>query len=560
MFAQRSREVGELLQRRGLVTAGRWAEVSARAAAAGLAPVELLAAAGELPRARVLAAIAAELGCCLVETPPRRLTAELVATVPPETARRHGVVPWRERGDCLEVLLADPFAVVDTAELAFALGREVRRCVADPDAVAALLQEHYGLAAADWAAAVPAPESVGATAAGPTALSAQTESPPVVRYVDEILEAAVRAGASDLHLEPFERVCRVRCRVDGALREWPSPSPELALAAASRLKVLANLDVAERRVPQDGRIQLQVDSRPVDLRLSTLPTQFGESVVLRVLDPVRAAGLGLDAIGLPAPLLAELRRVIGRPSGIVVVTGPTGSGKTTTLYACLRAINEAGAKLLTVEDPVEYELEGVMQVAVNPVAGLTFATALRSFLRQDPDVVMVGEIRDEETARVAVQAALTGHLVLTTLHTNDAAGAVTRLTDLGVEPYLVAASLEAVLAQRLVRCICPDCRRERVATPELVARLLPAGRSTAGLRFYVGAGCARCHGTGYRGRMGLFELLRVDDPLRELIARGAGTQELRDLARARGMQTLRTAGLAAVAARTTTAEEVLMYT
>ncbi len=381
----------------------------------------------------------------------------------------------------------------------------------------------------------------------------------MVRYVDDVLEQAIRERASDIHFEPFEHECRVRCRIDGALREWPAPPAQLALPVASRLKVLANLDIAERRVPQDGRIQFAVAGRPVDLRVSTLPTQFGESVVLRVLDSERSAAIALDGLGLGEPLLAELRGVIRRPSGIVVVTGPTGSGKTSTLYACLRELNEAGAKLLTIEDPVEYELEGVTQVAVNPAAGLTFAAALRAFLRQDPDIVMVGEIRDLETAQVAIQAALTGHLVLTTLHTNDAAGAVTRLTDLGVEPYLVAASLEAVLAQRLVRCICPDCRCEQAADPEILERLTPPGRSLAGMRFFAGAGCPSCRGAGYRGRMGLFELLRVDEPMREQIARGAGTQELRDLALARGMETLRGRGLDAIAARATTPEEVLKY-
>ena len=564
MFARRNREIGELLCRRGLMTPRRWAEVGEAAAAGGVAPVELLAASGELPRAQVLAAIAAELGCELVAAPPTRLPAEVVALVPPALARRHGVVPWRRGARGVEVLPLDPFGGEDLAGLGFALGLEVRRCVADPGVVAALLREHYGDGAEDLAEALAttATESgaAAAEAAGPEALAEQAGQAPVVRYVDEVLDQAVRERASDIHFEPFERECRVRCRIDGALREWPAPPAQWASPVISRLKVLANLDIAERRVPQDGRIQFVVGGRAIDLRVSTLPTQFGESVVLRVLDGERAAGLGLDALGLAAPVLAELRAVVRRPSGIVVITGPTGSGKTTTLYACLREINEAGAKLLTVEDPVEYELVGVTQVAVNPAAGLTFATALRSFLRQDPDVVMVGEIRDLETAQVAIQAALTGHLVLTTLHTNDAAGAVTRLTDLGVEPFLVAASLEAVLAQRLVRCICPDCRCEQVPAPEMLARLDPAGGALAGLRFFAGAGCASCRGTGYRGRKGLFELLRVDEGMRELIARGAGTQELRDLARARGMQPLRAGGIAAIAARETTPEEVLGYT
>ena len=562
MFAHRNREVGELVCRRGLVTAARCQSLLTEATAAGRSLAEHLGESDVLSRPRLLAVIADELGYGLIEAPPMRLPAEVATLLPASLARRHNVVPWREDGTCLEVLTLDPFAGPDGAELEFALGRKVRICMADPQVVAALQREHYG-AAADGLTAAPAPAE--SPAAEPVrseveALAVSAGLPPVVRYVNDVLEQAVRAGASDIHFEPFEHECRVRCRIDGALREWPPPPASLALPVTSRLKVLANLDIAERRVPQDGRIQLGVGGRSVDLRVSTLPTQFGESVVLRVLDNERSASIGLDSLGLAPSVLEELRRVIRRPSGIVIVTGPTGSGKTTTLYACLREINEAGAKLLTIEDPVEYELEGVMQVAVNSAAGLTFAAALRSFLRQDPDVVMVGEIRDLETAHVAIQAALTGHLVLTTLHTNDAAGAVTRLTDLGVEPYLVAASLEAVLAQRLVRCICPECRCEQLPGAETLARLAPGGGTLVGMRFYGGAGCPSCQGAGYRGRMGLFELLRVDDALRELVARGAGTQEIRDLARARGMQTLRAGGLAAMAARATTAEEVLLYT
>ncbi len=563
MLAHRDRELGELLSRRGLLEPRRLQELSTGASAAGLSLASRLESEGGLPRAVWLAALADELGRELVAAPPLRLEPEVAGLLPAAMARRHGIVPWRDDGRSLAVLALDPFAVPDGAELGFALGREVVVCVADPDVVAALLREHYGATAEGMAAAavaVAAGVAEARSATEPTELVSLSAQVPVVRYVNEVLEQAIRENASDIHFEPFERECRVRCRVDGALREWPGPPAALSLAVVSRLKVLANLDIAEARVPQDGRIRTSVQGRAVELRISTLPTQFGESVVLRVLDGERSAALGLDALGMAPPVLAGLRQLIRRPGGMVVVTGPTGSGKTTTLYACLREINEAGAKLLTVEDPVEYELEGAMQVAVNPAAGLTFGSALRAFLRQDPDVVMVGEIRDLETAQVAIQAALTGHLVFTTLHTNDAAGAVTRLVDLGVEPYLVAASLEAVLAQRLVRRICPDCRCEQVPAAEVLERLAPTGGSAGGLRFYGGAGCPRCQQSGYRGRLGLYELLRVDDGMRDCIVKGGGTQVLRDLARARGMQTLRAGGLAAIAARETSPEEVLKYT
>ncbi|HLP01327.1 MAG TPA: GspE/PulE family protein [Opitutaceae bacterium] len=563
MFAQRDREIGELLRHRGLVSVERCRTLEAEAHAAGVSLAAHLIESEFLSRSRLLTIVAEELGHEFVEIPPQRLSPEIAALLPGVLARVHRIVPWRDAEGVLELLLLDPFAGVDLGELEFALGRRVRVSVGDPQVVAALLREHYdgaGAIATGELALSAIPTGNSAALGNLDELAAQAGQPPVVKYVDELLERAVREQASDLHFEPFEQSCRVRSRIDGALREWPPPPAEYAPAVASRLKVLANLDIAERRVPQDGRIQFAPGGRAVDLRVSTLPTQFGESIVLRVLDGKRCAGVSLDALAMPAAVLSSMRAAIRRPSGIIVVTGPTGSGKTTTLYACLREINASGAKLLTVEDPVEYELDGVMQVAVNPTAGLSFATALRSFLRQDPDVVMVGEIRDLETAHVAIQAALTGHLVLTTLHTNDAAGAVTRLVDLGVEPYLVAASLEVVLAQRLVRCICPECRCEQVPPAGVRERLAGGSGEVVGGRFYVGAGCSACQGSGYRGRAGLFELLTVDDMMRERIARGCGTQEIRDLALARGLQPLRAAGLAAVAAGVTTCEEVLRYT
>ena len=560
-FTRHNAALGGVVRRLRLLPETRLRELEADEISTGQPLAELLLGQGGLDKARLLAGIAGALGVEWVAEPPPRLPPGVAALVPPALARTHGVVPLHGDARAVTVLCLDPLEAGDLHELSFALGREVLACVADPECVAALLREHYGVGAEVLAgfAEGGAANDGAAVAVSTEELVAMAGQPPVVRFVNEVLEQAIRERASDIHFEPFERELRIRCRIDGALREWPSPPPSLVLPVASRLKVIANLDIAERRVPQDGRIKLTLAGRPVDLRVSTLPTQFGESVVLRVLDRENA-GLSLDRVGLPPAELAALRAAIRRPSGIIVVTGPTGSGKTTTLYSCLRELNETGAKLLTIEDPVEYEIEGLMQVAVNPPAGLTFATALRSFLRQDPDVVMVGEIRDLETAQVAIQAALTGHLVLTTLHTNDAAGAVARLVDLGVEPFLVAAALEAVVAQRLVRRICTDCRCEQLPSAEMLARLIAAGGSTAGIRFFAGAGCPSCQGSGYRGRLGLFELLRVKDDLRERIARRAGTMELRDCARAQGMRSLRDAGLAALAARETTLEEVLKYT
>jgi type IV pilus assembly protein PilB len=394
--------------------------------------------------------------------------------------------------------------------------------------------------------------------ANPAQLASATEEAPVVRFVDVVLNQAIRDRASDIHFEPFEDDFKIRYRIDGALYEMTPPPLHLAQPITSRLKVLANLNIAERRVPQDGRIKLTLDGRPVDLRVSTLPTQFGESVVLRVLDQGQAP-VALQDLGLAPDIRDGLKQFLERPNGILIVTGPTGSGKTTTLYGALRAINSADRKILTAEDPVEYEIEGMMQVAVNPSAGLTFASALRSFLRQDPDVIMVGEIRDLETAQVAIQASLTGHLVLSTLHTTDAPGAITRLIDMGVEPFLIASSLEAVLAQRLVRRICRHCRRAVIADPALVRRFGLQSSDVAGREVFHGAGCENCHGSGYRGRVGIYEWLKVSESVRELIGQSAPTATIREQAQVHGLRTLREDGLRAVFDGVTTLEELARY-
>ena len=381
---------------------------------------------------------------------------------------------------------------------------------------------------------------------------------PVVRLVNLILIQAIRDCASDIHFEPFEDEFRIRYRIDGALYELTPPPRHLAHPIVSRLKVLANLNIAERRVPQDGRIRLDVDGRIVDLRISTLPTQYGESVVLRVLDK-SIVRLDLTSLGMPSTVISAVREVVRRPNGIFVVTGPTGSGKTTTLYSALSEVNQVENKILTAEDPVEYELEGIMQLAVNPRIGLTFSRALRAFLRQDPDKVMVGEIRDLETARIGVQASLTGHLVMSTLHTNDAPSAVTRLVDMGLEPYLLAASLELVLGQRLVRRNCNDCREAYVPAMGTLSRLGLDRVEHEQRSFFAGRGCPRCHGTAYRGRLGLFESFQVTSEIRDSIAAGASTFDLREQACEAGMQTLREAGVEAILNGKTSAEEVIRH-
>ncbi len=379
---------------------------------------------------------------------------------------------------------------------------------------------------------------------------------PLVELVEAVLTQAVRARASDIHFEPFEHELKIRYRVDGALHEMAPAPAFLGKTIATRLKVLARLDIAEQRAPQDGRFSFTAEGRTVDLRLSTLPTQWGESAVLRVLDQT-AVALDPEALGLPIAVREQLEKWTQRPHGLVVVTGPTGSGKTTTLYAYLQTLNRPGAKIVTVEDPVEYELPGAVQVQVEEAIGLGFAQALRSLLRHDPDVLMVGEMRDAETTQMAVQAALTGHLVLTTLHTHDGAGAIARLLDLGIEPYLLCATLTGVVVQRLVRRICPSCRHAFAPSPELLKEFGFDAPGMPAVHFHKGIGCDDCHGTGYRGRLPLVELWPITPALHALIHERAPAVELRRAAQACGFDSLRSSGRQRVLAGETTAEEVL---
>jgi type IV pilus assembly protein PilB len=370
---------------------------------------------------------------------------------------------------------------------------------------------------------------------------------------------AIKAQASDIHFEPFENEFKVRYRVDGVLYEMQSPPLHLASPLISRIKVLSNLDISETRLPQDGRILLSVGGKPVDLRVSTLPTIFGESVVMRVLDR-SVVKLDLDNIGLREEEMKMLKNLINLPHGIIIVTGPTGSGKTTTLYSCLNYANDVRWKIITTEDPVEYDLDGIVQCQVNEDIGVTYANLLRSILRQDPDTILVGEVRDLETAQIAVEAALTGHLVFSTLHTNDAPSAITRLLDLGVEPFLICASMEAIIAQRLVRRICTKCKEEIAPTEEMLMELGLTPRDVRGKKFCWGKGCSNCNNTGYRGRMAIFEMMLVTDRIKELVMKQASTEQIRHVAREQGMRTLRESGLLAIFDGHTTIEEVVRET
>jgi general secretion pathway protein E len=491
------------------------------------------------------------------------LAERLATDLPAEWLEEHGVLPVRvEDGRLVVATWRDGVDVQALDELRLRFGPALRLVRAPEAEVRATVRRLY----ADddlTAESVIAGLAAGAAGGGEQEralddLVHQANEAPVVRLVNLLLLEALEARASDVHIEGYARGLRVRYRVDGVLQDVPSPPAGLMPAVLSRLKIMADLDIAERRVPQDGRIRLRLHDRQVDVRVSTLPTLGGESVVLRLLDKERGGRVGLGELGMGADTLEDFIRAISRPHGIVLATGPTGSGKTTTLYAGLDRVRTGREKILTVEDPVEYELEGVPQVQVNEKVGVTFATALRALLRQDPDVMLVGEIRDEETAEIATHAALTGHMVLSTLHTNDAAGALTRLLDLRIPQYLVASTVEAVLAQRLVRVVCPGCARREPAEHGILADFGVQGPPLE--HVMRGAGCERCRGTGYRGRNGIYELLVMNDELRACMLQHRDAGELRRAAVANGMRTLRQDGLRLVREGVTTPEEVLRVT
>jgi type IV pilus assembly protein PilB len=500
------------------------------------------------------AVVAEELGADHFDLSSYEPPPSVINLVPSGMARLYGAFPITLDARGLHVAYTDPLNPQLVEDLRFGLGKQIVPVVARRSQVQALIDKHYGSGA-------PSVEDIfgGLAKAGKDSPEVEANSAPIVKFVDLVMTQAIKEKASDIHFEPFEHEFKIRYRVDGALYEMAPPPVHLANSVISRVKVMANMNIAERRVPQDGRIMTVVNGKPVDMRVNSLPTQHGESVVLRVLDR-SSVNLELEHLGMPPYLFDYITETIEKPNGIFIVTGPTGAGKTTTLYACLRRINQIDTKVLTAEDPVEYELDGIMQVPVNDAVGLTFAKALRSFLRQDPDKIMVGEMRDVETAQIAIQASLTGHLVLSTLHTNDAAGAVTRLVDMGVEPFLVSATLEGILAQRLLRTICKNCRSAYTPSLSILNQLGLSPDDIGGKQFYTGAGCEKCGGSGYKGRKGIYELLNVTDPIRELIVEKAPTLALKQKAIELGMMTLREDGLRNIYDGETTIEEVLKYT
>jgi len=541
--------LGQILKARGLVREAQIQEALAEQRKHGGLIGQILVTLGHCASADVTAALAEQAGLAAVDLARVRPSAEALAKVDASTAHAYCVLPLELGGTRLRVAIADPLNTAVLEDLAFQTGLAIEGAVADQETLRAKVKEFYG----EEGSLQDAIAAAAAVSGSDPEKAAQ--SAPVVRLLNSILHRAIADRASDVHFEVFPKDLRVRYRVDGALYEIEAPPVHLAAPLLARIKVMSDLDIAETKLPQDGRIALSIDGRPVDLRVATLPGIGGEGCVLRVLDR-SSVSLDLVALGMPPEDVQALNEMTQLPHGIVLVTGPTGSGKTTTLYAMLNQANDAAVKIITVEDPVEYDIDGIVQVPINEEIGVTYPKVLRTVLRQDPDKILVGEVRDAETAQVAVEASLTGHMVFATVHTNDAPSAITRLVDLGLEPFLITATLEAVVAQRLVRRVCPSCKTAYQPDEDLLREFGAEAGRLRGVTLHYGKGCEQCFHTGYRGRTAICEIMRVDSDLRRAILAGASTAEVRERATRAGMRTLRESGLRAVLEGLTTLEEV----
>ena len=566
----KGRKLGKILWRMGKVSLDQIKEALLQQKQKRRPLGEILVEMGHCADRDVEIALAAQMGIETVDLSKAEIPPEVIGKINAQTANLYRVIPleYQDEGKVLTVAVDNPDNFQATDDLRTLFGFNVRSVLTEPATMDALLTRYYGGGAGDELKniidEISADEELAkfqgrGESIDLTEISSLVEAAPVKKLLNLVLLQAIKDKASDIHFEPFETEFKMRYRVDGVLYEMVPPPRHIALAISSRIKVMANLDIAERRLPQDGRIALTVHGRAVDLRVSVLPTMFGESVVMRVLDR-SGVSLDLNKLGMRESDMNIFRQLIRRPNGICVVTGPTGSGKTTTLYSALAELNDISTKIITCEDPVEYDIDGLIQVQINSEIEMTFAKALRAILRQDPDVVLVGECRDLETAQISVQAALTGHLVFTTLHTNDAPAAVARLLDMGVQPYLITAVLEGVLAQRLVRRICQHCKTEYQPTEENLLELELRPEDIAGRSFFIGRGCDYCNNTGYKGRMAIHEIMMLDDDIRELIMQRASTNVIRNEARKRGMRNLRESGLLAIYDGLTTIEEVVKET
>jgi general secretion pathway protein E/type IV pilus assembly protein PilB len=554
----------EVLQEEGLVTAVQIAETRKSLGVDSASALDELVKRGVLSETDVLRTVAHRFGMEMISLAGLDLAPDVVTAVPQDIARRYKVIPVHRRDNTVTLAIGDPLDMDTLDNLRYVLKCTVEGVVARPDEIKAALDRYYPLETTmESVLGSMADDTVGVLATGQDLLPEESEitesDVPIIRLVSLIIHEAHRNRASDIHLEPMEKRFRVRYRIDGVLHEVESPPKRLQSAIISRIKIMSNMKIAEKRVPQDGRIAIKIKGRELDLRVSSVPSAHGESITIRILDK-QTLMLGLPKLGFFSDDQETFERLITVSDGIILVTGPTGSGKTTTLYACLNYINRPDRKIITVEDPVEYQLTGVNQVHVRSDIGLTFGASLRSILRQAPNVVMIGEIRDLETARIATEASLTGHLVFSTLHTNDAPSAITRLLDLGIKPFLVASSVRGVMAQRLVRCICQSCKEEHTPTAAELGMLGPVAEQIARVRLYRGRGCNNCALTGYLGQTGIFEIFVLNDEIRHMIFDKAPVMEMRTRAREAGMRTLREDGLRKVIAGITSLDEVLRVT
>ena len=566
----RGRQLGRILIKMGRIRRAEVLEALEVQREQGGPLGSILVMLGHITEEDLNLALAAQVGMTTVDLSRRDVPQDVINLIPAQMANTYKVVPfdYNEDRHCLSVAVASPDNFQATDDLQTLMGFNVIAALASADELQKALDRYYpedeqesikGLIEEIRDDETLARFEGRGDSIDLDELKEMAEANPVKKLLNLVLLQAIRDKASDVHFEPFEEEFKMRYRIDGVLYEMVPPPRHIAMAITSRIKVMADLDIAERRLPQDGRIELVVGGNPVDLRVAVLPTMFGESVVMRVLDRANVA-LDLDKLGMRDDDLRVFRQLISKPNGIVINTGPTGCGKTTTLYGALRELNTPDVKILTTEDPVEYDMDGMVQCQIRADIGLTFARCLRSFLRQDPDIILVGEIRDLETAQIAVQASLTGHLVLSTLHTNDAPSSIARLLDLGLEPFLVTATLEAIVAQRLVRRICEHCKTEFQPSEQLLMELNLTPDDVAGKTLYYGKGCDYCNNTGYRGRIGIYENMVLDDDIREAIINHASTNVLRDMAIKRGMRTLRESGLLAIFDGVTTIEEVVKET
>jgi type IV pilus assembly protein PilB len=557
------KQIGQILKEMELVTEGQIQEALEIQKDKGGAIGRILVELGYVTEEEILFALGAQWDMEIVNLDDISVPPEIIEKVPPSIANIYKIVPVEMDDGALVVAMSDPLNVGLLDELKFMLDYNVKGAVSNEGAIDRALKRYYGDQVESIETVIQQLEQdedlSQSGAIDISKIEMMGSLPPVVKLLNLILYQAIRDKASDIHFEPFENEFKIRYRIDGALYEMAPPPPHIALALISRIKVMSRLDIAETRLPQDGRVPLTIAGRPVDLRVSTLPTMHGESVVMRVLDR-SVVSLDLEQLGFSEEELKMFREIIRKPNGIILVTGPTGCGKTTTLYSALQEINTPELKVITTEDPVEYDIEGIMQVEINEEIGVDFATCLRSIVRQDPDVILVGEIRDLETAEMAIDASLTGHLVFSTLHTNDAPTTITRLIELEVQPFLISATLEAVISQRLVRKICLNCKTEFEPSDEMLYELGLSKKDVSDNRFFYGRGCMECNHTGYKGRTAIFETLLLSEHIRQMIIEGASTGRVRQVAREEGMTTLRERGLRLIFEGVTTIEEIVKET